>query len=192
MDLKSPFDDDAHTFADGAFARFMRMRKWFFLVGIFLVAIERGWWDFSVSMRVLALGGVPRVAFQSGLTIVGLYLLIQASIVVWQIARTYSEMVVARVQLAESITLNDLTRQIDKLRDQRSVGDTSQYDYLNDQISELRDRRAALRETHNKRAAPIKNSELWLDLMRIVPTLGFLAYAVLRHGTLAGVSDIFG
>lgn len=257
---KTPFDDDGHTFQDGPLTRFFRMRKWFFAVGVLLLLLHTGWWDFSATTSALALSELPILVFRTALTATGIYLLVQSALVTLQIGLTYSETVEARAKAIKSEAAFELRSAADKQeaalgthRDEAAriarllaramyehetletlppgrvrivyhawegVRRKAEEDatHIESEVLdpeadfhqalmnadrppasragymaagsflELTELRARASELQRKGTAGLLiGSEMALDALRIVPTLAFLVYALIVHGTLAGV-----
>jgi len=127
LDLKSPFDDDSHTFHDGALPRYFRMRKWFFLTAMLLILLDTNWLDFPALTKALQVPSLPREIVHSALTATAAYLVVQASFIVIQIAITYRESLLARVSGIQAKGIEELRREIgsaeQQLRDYRESRD---------------------------------------------------------------------
>lgn len=258
-DWKSPFDDDGHTFHDGPLARFFRMRKWFFAIGVALLLIDTGWWDFEATTRTLALQALPIEFVQTALTLTGIYLLVQSALVTLQIGLTYSETVAARARIIKSeavttmreaatareVSLGSLGpdanriakdfahsfhgRDLDSMTEEQIHHLGVSFKQLVNEVErvaanapsdplkpdntfrhassdagipegsrgayeaagyafEIAAMRARANEMQRKGAAFfLITSEIALDGMRIVPTLGFLIYGLTTHGDLSGL-----
>lgn len=208
LDIKTPFDDDSHTLHDGPIPRFFRMRKWFFATGLSLLLLDTGWWDYQSTMDALALSAVPKNVIHIATTLTGAYLMAQASLVATQIGATYGNTILVRSKLIRSAAANDLFERADKMEESlrerlgpqrfaelaggfdidppggysfgtHSRGDVDAY------LMAQNIRREALEiERRQTARSLVLGTEVALDMMRIVPTLGFLIYSVFVHGRL--------
>jgi hypothetical protein len=117
-DLKSPFEDDSHTFHDGPLQRYFRMRKWFFLTGLFIILLDRGWIDYSKISAWLGVGSLPASIVSYSLMGTGVYLIVQSVLVLVQISTTYRASLAARVETVRSATVDGYMRVIENMTKQ--------------------------------------------------------------------------
>lgn len=198
-DIKSPFDDDSHTFEQGPIPRFYRMRKWFFATGASLLLLETGWLDFAAVAQFFAVPGLPPQVAHAFLTVTGVYLIVQAVAVLVQIQFTYPESIHARIghfktrkHKAYSDTIDQLEAELrgidtDPPNGLKGLQERTRYQELSEILKRIREEAERVLPEQLRTVSGLEKSEAFLDYIRIYPTFFFLLYSVVTHGSVMAI-----
>lgn len=186
MDLKSPIADDGHILSGDPLLRFFKMRKWYLIVSLILLAYGNGWVDHEKLFEGLRLSGVSSKTVLNAATLIAAYFLFQGSLLFWQVFVFYPESIRSRAALINAKHIDRLQNTIQKLQDKKpvSAGPLLHSYPVDDEIEKLSEQLKAVSKSRPVSKMITYATEFILDALRILPTPVFLFVMLLKFGTL--------
>jgi hypothetical protein len=183
------FETDTHTLADGALQRFLKMRKWLVLTGALLVLLDSKLLDFQ---RLTAALFVPTLSANTvhwSITIAGVYQAAMLVFVLVQLCATYRESLGKRrgwkyrLPIWRSADLRNERAQIQAEIDDpiSSFGDEEPVTALTRREKRIESIGAEIPKQIRYELTVIW-PEIAVDLMRVLPTVGFFFWALIFQG----------
>lgn len=182
--LQVIFGDDEHTATEGPYSRVMKTRKWLYFGALALMAVESGLYDENAAAASFKFIDVPASTLSLTFTIGLIYLIIQYSLLLFQLITTYDITLSERFTYRRAEELQaarDRERAAKKSRDELYERHRA-HSGANDVVEEseefghiqetLHDARETLKILYGQRPADRLGYvliEVLIDLFRIVP-----------------------
>lgn len=189
-------DSDQHTLADGAFMRFLKMRKWMVLTGAGLVLLKSDMLAFEALSEAIFLRGISKDAVWVSLSWTAFYQFLMLLAVLVQLRDRYPAELLRRLErgpFGELFVVKKLRKSLEQheqIRDQ-AEREMNSFDFdtartpvnlAEDTFKSASSAIVTIKEsiTRNRRATSrIIVPEIAIDALRTLPTIAFFSFATL-------------
>jgi hypothetical protein len=126
MALQVFFGDDEHTAKDGTYSRILRARKWLYLSAAAATFLTLGLYDSGAANGILKVVSLPQWLLAQATAAGLVYLLIQYSLLLYQLAVTYDLVLSERLAFRRADELSAATDRLKRTRDELAAAEAAE------------------------------------------------------------------